>query len=246
MEPQPIPERWPALISDRAIIFLGLAFMFLPELIVVLLTVVGIIQSPTVPGDPFTGISDAAFIALKNLAVLEIMIRVKQRSDIPNHAIGTLMPSSPRWFLSAIVAYFALNLLTNLLARLMQSPQSEELKDVSRSLLSHDSNFLALTITFLAIVVITPIVEEILFRGFIYGWLRQRFSMDVAIVISSLAFAIAHFQYLGLDSQSLMMAMFYLCGLGFFAARLREKSGSIYPPIVLHSFSNLIVFWNLY
>ncbi len=241
-----MPDRWPALISDRTIVFLGLAFVVLPVVITFVMKATGFIGQPTVPGDPYTGISAAALTALINLAMLELIIRTKKREAISDQAIGTIMPDSKRWFVSAILTYFGLMFLMGIVTVLLQIQPSEELKNASRDLITQNRAFISFAITFLSIVVIAPICEEIVFRGFLYGWLRQRFSMDVAVVISSLTFGFVHFQYLGLDRESVFIAMFFVCGLGFFAARLREKSGSLYPSIVLHGFSNLMVFWNLY
>ncbi|MDA9008405.1 CPBP family intramembrane metalloprotease [Alphaproteobacteria bacterium] len=243
MDHQTMPDRWPALITDRTIVFMGLAFMFLPEVMKFIFHATGIIGQSTGSG---SGISTAALTALVNLALLELIIRVKQRDAVSNAAIGTVMPASRRWFVSAILTYFGLVFLMGIITVLLQIQPSEELKDASRELITQNRTFISFAITFLSIVVIAPICEEVIFRGFLYGWLRQRFSMDVAVVISSLAFGFVHFQYLGLDRESVFIAMFFVCGLGFFAARLREKSGSLYPSIVLHGFSNLMVFWNLY
>ena len=246
MENQTVPERWPALISDRAIFIVGLAFFTLPLVITFFLKAAGFISQPTGPGVSASGISTAALTALVNLALLEVFVRVKRREMISDQALGTVMPNSNRWFLSAILAYFVLVFLMALVTVFLQIVPSEELKDASRELLKQSKGFISFAVTFLSIVIIAPICEELMFRGFFYGWLRQRMSMDVAVVVSSLLFGLVHFQYLNLDRESVFIAMFFVCGLGFFAARLREKSGSIYPPIVLHGFSNLVVFWNLY
>ena len=51
------------------------------------------------------------------------------------------------------------------------------------------------TLAFLSLVVIAPVAEEILFRGYLFGKLRKRFSLWISILITSLLFAIVHFAW---------------------------------------------------
>lgn len=75
-------------------------------------------------------------------------------------------------------------------------------------------------------VVIAPIVEEILFRGALYGALRVRWEARGAAILSALIFAAIHPQgWVGLP------ALFFI---GFMLAALREWRGSLVAPIVAH------------
>ncbi len=44
----------------------------------------------------------------------------------------------------------------------------------------------------ISIAVIAPVVEEVVFRGFIYGGLRRKWGVSLSVVVSSLVFALAH------------------------------------------------------
>jgi len=92
-------------------------------------------------------------------------------------------------------------------------------------------------IAFIALVVIAPIAEEILFRGYTFQGVRRKFSWPVAAVVSAGLFGLAHMQLnVGIDTFA----------LGFVACVLLEKTGSLWPAILLHAIKNSIAFYILF
>lgn len=92
-------------------------------------------------------------------------------------------------------------------------------------------------VAFIVLVVLAPIVEEIIFRGWLYGKLRTRLNMPVAILLTSLLFGIMHFQWnVGVNVFALSVV---LCGL-------REITGTIYAGILTHMIKNGVAFYLLY
>jgi len=90
---------------------------------------------------------------------------------------------------------------------------------------------LALLIVALAqTVVITPLAEEIIFRGALFGWLRTKKSAVVTIVITGGLFALYH-------PLVWLWPMGFLLGLG--AGWLRERTGSIVPFLVAHMLNSI-------
>ena len=79
--------------------------------------------------------------------------------------------------------------------------------------------------------VVAPIVEEIIFRGFIFAGLRERYGWKKAALFSSLLFAAIHFQ---------PTAFLPIIVLGLIFAYLYQRSGSIWPAIAMHLTSNAI------
>jgi membrane protease YdiL (CAAX protease family) len=77
--------------------------------------------------------------------------------------------------------------------------------------------------------IIAPVVEEIFFRGFVFGGLRPRYGWVMAAVISSIAFAVLHF------TPTAIIPIFIL---GFIFAFLYQLSGSIWPGILMHVLTN--------
>lgn len=89
-------------------------------------------------------------------------------------------------------------------------------------------------VAFIVLVVLTPFFEEVLFRGFLYGRLRQvRAPWWVPAVVVSVLFGLAHWQWnVGIDVFCLSMV----------ACALREVTGSIWAGILLHMAKNMLAY----
>lgn len=84
----------------------------------------------------------------------------------------------------------------------------------------------------LAIVVLTPIGEEILFRGFLFrGWLRAPRDAWPVIVVISLLWALIHVQY-----DWYVIGQIFIVGL--LLGWMRWASGSVILTILLHALIN--------
>ncbi len=103
----------------------------------------------------------------------------------------------------------------------------------------------ALLLTFLSLVILPPIAEEIVFRGFLYSGLRKTLPMIWAGVITSIVFASAHLLegtgggllwVAGIDTFILSMVLVYL----------REKTGRLYAGMLVHALKNGLAFFVLY
>jgi membrane protease YdiL (CAAX protease family) len=81
-------------------------------------------------------------------------------------------------------------------------------------------------------VVVAPVTEELLFRGWIYTGLRHRLGVWPALILSSAMFALAHYE----DTHFYALAVF---PIGLALGGMRERAGSIKAPILFHAFYNL-------
>ncbi|MEK4662946.1 type II CAAX endopeptidase family protein [Priestia sp. FSL H7-0729] len=79
---------------------------------------------------------------------------------------------------------------------------------------------------------VSPLYEEIFYRGFIYRWLRTRIRMRWAIVISALIFTLAHFPTIN------AMPVNFISGVVF--AWTYERTGSVVPGMIVHGAFNTI------
>lgn len=89
-------------------------------------------------------------------------------------------------------------------------------------------------IVFVVLVIVTPFMEELLFRGLLYGGLRaRRLPVWASALIVSVLFGIAHGQLnVGVDVFCLSIVACYA----------RELTGSIWAGVVLHMIKNFIAF----
>jgi len=76
---------------------------------------------------------------------------------------------------------------------------------------------------------LAPLVEELVFRGLLYGWLAGRWGSGIAFIGSSLAFAAAHVE---------LAHVVLVLPLGLMFGWLRWRSGSLWPSLVAHMANN--------
>jgi len=81
--------------------------------------------------------------------------------------------------------------------------------------------------------IISPIAEELLFRGIVYGHLRELLGAGFAIFFSALLFAVYH--------GNLVQGVYALV-LGAFMAYVYEYFGDFRAPVAAHMAANLLVF----
>jgi membrane protease YdiL (CAAX protease family) len=103
----------------------------------------------------------------------------------------------------------------------------------------------SLMLVFASLVLIPPIVEEIMVRGFLYGGLSSKLNKPLAAVIASGLFAVAHLQ-LGSGSSPVWVAAVDTFILSMVLIWLREKTGNIWAGVVVHMLKNSLAFVGLF
>lgn len=83
---------------------------------------------------------------------------------------------------------------------------------------------------FFVLGIITPIVEELLFRGIVYNRLKIYFETTIAAYISSIIFGVAHFN---------LVQGIYAFIMGIMFTFIYERCRNIYAPIIMHVTANL-------
>lgn len=130
-----------------------------------------------------------------------------------------------------IVFGAALNAVTTVIVSLIPFPESwiYEYERASSSIINMDMvSYLLLTIVF------APLIEEIVFRGYIYKSLKSGMPTLAAMILASWLFGAAHGQIVWVIYSSI---------LGFILAFVFEKYSSIVAPILLHFGFNLFSFF---
>lgn len=89
-----------------------------------------------------------------------------------------------------------------------------------------------LAVALFAILFAAPVMEELLFRGFLQNWLKRHMGAKAAILLSSFFFASFHLSSSqGIGNISLGASLFsFACFLGF----IYERQGSLFASIALH------------
>jgi uncharacterized protein len=81
------------------------------------------------------------------------------------------------------------------------------------------------------IIIIGPLTEEILFRGLLFAGFRQGYGWQTAAAISSGLFALSHLSF---------AAVIPAFASGYIFAYLYQRTGSIWPGILMHCFINTV------
>lgn len=117
----------------------------------------------------------------------------------------------------------------------LSGPQTEPQPIVS-FLIEHQGLRDRLSVIMIAVVA-APLTEELVFRGCLYGILRQVGGRFLAVVVSSVLFALIHGHI-----PSLAGLMILAVGLSL----LYEKTASLWAPILLHAaFNGLSIYGTL-
>ena len=91
---------------------------------------------------------------------------------------------------------------------------------------------------FAAGIIGAPALEEVLFRGFLYNFLKNTIKfLPIVFLIDSALFTLAHCAYAGDNQTSIVVFL-----IGIFSCYLRERYKSLIPCTYLHFLSNLGVF----
>lgn len=190
------------------------------------------------------GFGSARLVIVQGLSLcvaLYPLLQSVSRSDLrdtlgANPGAGRLreIAFGPLAYSAALPLLLAATLLTTYLAKVLDWDLTESIHPLVREVADSSGVTPNLAGLFFAAVVMAPLVEEVMFRGFLYRALRCRLSVAPAICISAAVFAGIHPQ--GLPG---FPALFTIgCVLAF----LREWRGSLIAPMVTHACVNGVSF----
>lgn len=167
----------------------------------------------------------AAAGAIVQYGIILVIVLALARGIAPA-TLGLRRPGSwaraAGWILAALVAIWVLGAILNIF---LEAGEEQGLVpdgwDASRA-----APFAA---NFVVVAIVAPVVEELTYRGFGFAAVRDAYGATAAIVVTALAFGLAH---------GLIIALPVLSIFGAILAWLRFKTESLYPSIILHGVFN--------
>lgn len=198
----------------------------------ILLGVMG--ANAALDGDGFSDIDLVAYALLTPCIALLALMRGHLALNKNNsfQEIGLKSPNIPfseiiGWGLALTIAVFGVSTIYGLLFPESGQPELEQILRLARE----TDRTLSAFITVGVITVLGPIVEELIFRGYLQTSLMKHTSPMVSIVASGVVFGVVHYN----------LSMFpVLAFIGFALGYLYHKSGSLWPSIVFHILNNAI------
>lgn len=172
------------------------------------------------------------FFAHSLLAIL-ILLKARSRLGVSYSELGL---SKPSWrlfhvlwqiplilALSITVQIVVVNLLNN-----STEPRSNSVKE----LFALSPSAALIVLAFLSVGILTPVWEELFFRGFLWSWLSSKFWVGLAILFNGAAFALVH--------GMIVLIPYYLV-LGMGLAWLRHFHRNIWGSLALHAALNTVL-----
>lgn len=133
----------------------------------------------------------------------------------------------------AILGFVATILISGFFLTILQAMHLVDGGQAQNVGYSHLSNGFDRAVAFIALVVVTPFFEELIFRGWLYDKLKKRMPIAVAIALVSVLFGALHGQWnvgITVGIMSVIMCI------------ERELTGTIYAGIITHMIKNGIAF----
>jgi membrane protease YdiL (CAAX protease family) len=166
---------------------------------------------------------------VQDLVVIAVAYFLAADLGAPNARTFGLRPfrsSAFGWIFAALAAYLVLTSIYTVLV----DPPSEQLPS---GLEDADQDLLLAIATGTLLIGVAPIAEEVFFRGFLYQAFRNSWGVLPGAVLSGLLFGAIHLEFFKLVQLAI---------LGVILALLFEKTGSLWPPIILHGVNNTLAF----
>ena len=121
-----------------------------------------------------------------------------------------------------LVGAVIIMLLTSLIGNTWDNNKTESLQQ--------NVTYMSVLIAFISAAVISPIYEEIFYRGFLYRWLRIRMGLLGGLIVNAFIFTLAH-----IPTYNVMPVNFFS---GIIFALAYEKTNSIWPSVCIHGITN--------
>lgn len=166
------------------------------------------------------------FTALFCLPIIVGIIRLKRGSRLADYLPATVPPRPVllRWLLFTAVFLLA----SDAISLITGNPVVPEFMKQAYA----STGFKPLL--WAALVFAAPLFEEILFRGFMLsGFTRSQLGMSGAVLLSSAAWAVIHFQYGWYGTVTIF-------GFGLLLGTARIKTGTLVTPLMIHAVANAV------
>jgi len=134
--------------------------------------------------------------------------------------------------------FYALIIVVSLIISVISPDLIDQKQNVGFDNITNNFEYL---LAFISLVILPPIGEEILMRGYLYSGLRKVWKFMPSLLVTSLLFGAAHLQ-LGSGTALVWAAAINTFILSVVLVYLREKTGALYAGMLVHMLNNLLAF----
>ena len=219
---------WGGVLYALGSIAIGLLVMTVAMIVMIFAVVLMTGNMPSLnPGHPVIAAAEVIFYAAGGWFAWWGL----RKTGIP--ALRKLAGNDVRAILAGVAALFVLRIGTGVL--LVLTGQTKHVQagfehfDVTSK--TPTITTISISLAVLSLVVIAPIVEEIVFRGLLFGALAARLGVVASALITALLFGAVHGDPVLFPS---------LAAMGFIAALTYAATGNLWVAIALHALNNAL------
>ena len=188
--------------------------------------------SDYIDNSPWIGLLLTGFSSLGLLSVIFIFLKRRKRS-LRDLGFKKIKFSDFGWLLLAIVSYIFIVAIVLYVASFIPGFNSNQKQDVGYAAAAGWQIGLA----FIGLVIVPPLAEEIVFRGFLYKGLTSKWPKIFSALLTSFIFALFHFQWnVSVDVFVLSLVLIALL----------EKTNNLWMCVCLHGLKNFIAFATIF
>ena len=153
--------------------------------------------------------------------------RERQYPFRPNYKSAFSLKNIGCIIVMGVLGQYASNLIATLTGVLIPSAM-DSYEDLAQNF---DLSTASPVLMILAVCIVGPIAEELVFRGMIFGKLRRAFSFWPAAIISGIMFGVFHMN---------IMQGIYVLPLAIVLGYVAYRTKSVYPCIFMHMINNFM------
>lgn len=235
MKEQATSTNWVRRIAEPTLWVLALVVGFVVAVFVAS-ALFGVLQRLGIPLLAYEASANLSYRVLLYVVLVALLVggAYGLRHALSRRDVGLARPMSWKDIglgLLGVIGYAAVSSVFLAIALQIPGFDSTQAQNLGVSQLDVSTRLMA----FVVLVLIAPFLEEVVFRGILYGRLRRaKLPWWASMLVVSALFGIAHMQWnVGIDVFALSLVA---CGL-------RELTGSIWAGVVLHTIKNFIAFY---
>lgn len=170
-------------------------------------------------------------IAWISVFAMHAIIELRQYNLLPRILEGIFHPPGRRILYKPILYFLGCALVVLLFNYL----------GLQEKLFGADKSVQLKVMSFISVVILPPVLEEIIFRGYLYESMFSEFRRkNERMVVNAMLFAAAHVLFVNFIIHA--SVPYYIFVLGFLLAKLYEETRSLLPCMFLHLLNNAFVF----
>lgn len=188
------------------------------------------------PVEPSPTAIQTAAVVMGGAYTLLILWFLMRRLGVGRKVLGLVR--KPKWLdvgyaLAGAPVYFMMLIVAGGLAAVFFGVNLDQEQEIGFDRVVSNAD---MVLAFVSLVVVPPIVEEVLFRGYLYTGLRTKLGFVATALIVSAMFALPH--ALASSDGFLWVAVIDTFVLSLVLCYLREKTGALWAAIALHALKN--------